>query len=151
MVNGAAVTTLMLSPPGTRSDETGAEGDEEEQTQYYLDIRTEGGRTELPTDGSERLWIYAQVECNDPEVDTLSLTRSLRFTAGGANADWLKISAPRMSGGLKAVQVYAVPPTADAQLQTGTTFVRVGTLIEGKDVHGDVQLELIEEFYLEFA
>ena len=80
LVNGAAVTSVMLSPPTTVGNDTAAgegEKNEEEETEYFLDIRSEGGRTSLATDGSERLWIYGAVQCSDPDVDTDALTRSL--------------------------------------------------------------------------
>jgi len=130
---------------------TGAEGEEEEDREYFLEISTQNQRTTIATNGKDQLWLYGQVMCNDPEVDTSGLTKSLGFTPGGPNAEWLRLSDMQMSGGHKAVCVTASPPSPDAALADGGAHVRVGTMIEGKPVSGNVQLELLPELYLEFV
>jgi hypothetical protein len=143
LVNGAAVTRIVL-----RQGEEGEEG--EKQKDYFLDIRSEDQRTVLATDGKDKLWIYGQVRCTDPEVNTDALTQSLGFTPGGPNASWLRLGEPQMKGGFKAVLARAYPPTPEADLQPGGAFVTVGTLIENRNVSGNLDLELLPEYYLEF-
>lgn len=143
-MNGAAVTRIVL-----RQGEEGEEG--EKQKDYFLDIRSEDQRTVLATDGKDKLWIYGQVRCTDPEVNTDALTQSLGFTPGGPNASWLRLGEPQMRGGFKAVLVKAYPPAPEAELQPGGATITVGTMIEGKDVSGTVQFELMPEYQVVFG
>ena len=141
----------MLIQRRDEGEEGGEEGEAEEEKKYFLDIVTQNQRTTIAANGKDQLWIFGQVTCTDPEVDTSGLTRSLGFTPGGPNAEWLSLGDMQMSGDSKAVCVTASPPAPEASLQEGGVFVRVGTMIEGKPVSGDVQLELVPELILEFV
>lgn len=137
LVNGATVAQS-FGP-----SREGEEGDEE-PPRYTLDIRTDGMRTTLLADGEETLWLYAQVRCDKPEVDTASLTAGLRFVAVGPNSDWLLLGPSQPSGGFKAVPVRARPPSPTAQLLDPTATVAVSGLIEGELAQGPVELTLEE-------
>ncbi|MBN1104636.1 MAG: hypothetical protein JXL84_14560, partial [Deltaproteobacteria bacterium] len=149
LVNGAAISQVLIKQ--REEGEEGEEGEPEEEKKYFLDIVTQNQRTTIAANGKDQLWIYGQVTCTDPEVDTAGLTRSLGFTPGGPNAEWLRLGDMQMSGESKAVCVTASPPAPEASLQDGGAFVRVGTMIEGKVVSGDVQLELVQELIMEFV
>jgi hypothetical protein len=124
--------------------------DKDKEVKYFLVIQTENQRTRLATDGKDQLWIFGQVQCNDPKVDAESLTRALSFQPAGVNASWLQLGEPQMTTGYNAVLVRARPPGPDAELQSGATYVWVGTQIEGKTVSGNVPLELEPELYVKF-
>ena len=64
-----------------------------QRKQYLLDVGTQDNRTSLSADG-EMLWVYAQVRCNRPEVDTAALTAALTFAPEGADANWLMLGTP---------------------------------------------------------
>jgi hypothetical protein len=150
LVNGAAISQVLIQRRD-EGEEGGEEGEPEEDKKYFLDIVTQNQRTTIAADGKDQLWIYGQVTCTDPEVDTSGLTRSLGFTPGGPNAEWLHLGDMQMSGDSKAVCVTASPPGPEASLQDGGAFVRVGTMIEGKPVSGNVHLEIVPELILEFV
>ena len=42
-------------------------GNNEEPTQYTMDIRTEDQRMSIAADGEDRLWMYALIACNKPK------------------------------------------------------------------------------------
>lgn len=150
LINGAAISQVLISQRDDDAQES-QDQEPEEDKKYFLDILTQNRRTTIAADGKDQLWIYGQVTCTDPEVDAASLTRSLGFTPGGPNAEWLHLGAGQMSEGYKAVCLTARAPSPDAGLVDGGAFVRVGTNIEGKPVSGDVQLDLLPELYLEFV
>jgi hypothetical protein len=129
---------------------TDQEKHDDKEVRYFLVVNTENQRTQLATDGKDQLWIYGQVQCNDPNVDADALTRSLSFVPGGANAAWLELADPQMTSGYNAVLVRARPPEPGAELQSGGAYVWVGTEIEGKTVSGNVPLELEPELYVKF-
>lgn len=120
-------------------------GDErtEDDTEYRLEIRTEDKRTDIAADGEERLCIYAQVTCNKPELSTAEMTDSIRFTAEAPNVDWLKLGAPQMVSGSKAISIRARPPYEDAELLDDSACVRVSAIISGEPVSVPVKLQLL--------
>ncbi|MBF6650993.1 hypothetical protein [Methylobacter sp. BlB1] len=118
---------------------------EEEPKEYELDIRTQDDRTNLTTDGEDLLWVYAQVRCNKPEVNTEALTSGLAFTAEGTDSKWLLLGAPQSTNGFKAVPVRAWPPSEDAQLAEGEAKVTVSAVIETKRISGPVTIRLEDE------
>jgi hypothetical protein len=145
LVNGAAIAETILHPSGEQGqeeEEQEEEEEEEEPRRYTLDIRTEEERTTLEADGEDTLWIYGQVRCDDPEVDTEGLTQSLSFRPQGPNTAWFVAGEPQMSEGFKAVQFRARPPIPDAELASGQDQVLVSTTIEGTPVSGPVLLSL---------
>jgi hypothetical protein len=148
LVNGRLISRTRLQPPSRNGD--GDKGDDDEEpTEYTLDIRTQDQRTTLLPDDEDSLWIYGQVRCNKPEVDTASLTSSLTFGKEGPNAEWLKMDEPKMYSGFKAVCVHARPPYDEAQLINGDPMVRVSTTIDGNEISGPVTLTIEEEYELE--
>lgn len=123
---------------------------EEEAKEYELDIRTQDDRTSLNTDGEDLLWVYAQVRCNKPEVNTEVLTSDLTFTAEGADSKWLLLGAPQRTSGFKTVPVRAWPPSENAQLVDSKATVTVSAIIEGSRISGPVDLELGQSYVMEF-
>jgi len=139
LVNGVAISQTILKP----KDDKG----EEDDTEYTLDVRTQDSegemRTTIDADNEDTLWIYAQVRCNKPEIDTASLTRALGFSKEGANAAWLVLGTPQMRDGFKVVSIKARPPYAEAQLvEDGRVTVPVTSLIEGQSIRGPVDLSI---------
>ena len=124
---------------------------EQEPKEYELDIRTQDDRTSLNTDGEDFLWVYAQVRCNKPEVDTEPLTSSLTFTAEGTDAKWLGLGSPQRTNGFKSVPVRAWPPSANAQLSEAKATVMVSAVIEGHPVSGPVTITLEELLRMEIS
>lgn len=146
IVNGVAISQTVIQHEG------GDDGDEEEDTQYWLEIESEGYRTTLKTDGDDTLKISAWVECSKDDVDTYALTEGLYFAVDGPNADWVDLEDPQMDGGAKAVTATASPPSDDAELsEEPGPMVRISTEIEGRHVSGALQLRLEpEEYEMEF-
>lgn len=140
LVNGVAISQAVL---GSRN---GDQKEKEDKTEYTLDIRTQDRnqvtRTTLAADNEDILWVYGQVRCNKPEVDTSSLTQALSFSTEGPDVSWLVLGKAQMVEGFKVVQVRAGPPFPDAQLTAGQASVRVSTIIEGKQISGPVRLDL---------
>lgn len=143
LVNGVVIAQTILSP-AQGGDQP---GDDDERTEYSLDIRTQDQRTVLAADGVDVVWVYGQVRCSDPKVDTASLTRGLRFVADGPNAAWLTVGASQMSGGFKAVPVRASPPTAEAEPDGDSATITVSAMIEGRLIGGPVALVLDDSRY----
>ncbi len=82
---------------------------EEEPEEYTLYVSAREGKTRLIADSRDAVYIYAQVRCDKPEVDTTALTQSIRFSPGGADGRRLAMSQPMMTGGYQAVTVQAQP------------------------------------------
>lgn len=148
MVNGVVIAQTILRPKDEeRTDE------DEERTEYALDIRVQDQnqvqRTNLAADNQDMLWIYGQVRCNDPDVDTQALTQGLAFAKQGRNAQWLIMGEAQMRGGFKVIPVRARPPSPDALLAEDNVTVSVSALIEGRRIVGPVELQL-EHYIMEF-
>lgn len=143
LVNGIPIAQTVLTQSGGPQQAEGEEG--EEDTKYRLDVQTEDYRTELAADGVDFLWIYGQVLCNKPEIDTASLTRALRFEVSGPNSDWIYLSPPEMSGGFKSVAIQASPPTEEAELAPGNPTVTVSGQIEGRTFSAPVSITLHDQ------
>lgn len=143
LVNGVVIAQTLL-PPAQGGDQ---QGDDEERTEYSLDIRTQEQRTVLAADGVDVLWVYGQVRCSDPKVNTASLTQGLRFVADGPNAAWLTVGSSQMNGGFKAVAVRASPPFAEAEPDGDSATITVSALIEGRLIGGPVALVLDDSRY----
>ncbi len=139
LVNGVSISRTVFPPR-----EGGGDGgdEEEDDTEYTLDLRTQDMRTTLATDGVDSLWVYGQVRCNKPEVNTQALTSSLDFARQGPNAEWLILGPPMMSGGFKAVELHARPPFESAQPDPGDPSVLVSVAIEGRLVYGPLAITL---------
>jgi hypothetical protein len=143
LVNGIRVLPPLLVLPAKN-------GRRRRKKKYTLDVRTEGHRTRLVTNGEDRLWIYGQVRCSESEINTESLTRGLSFNTQGLDAEWLVLGEPRLSRGFKAVQVRARPPTEEATLKSFKALVVVSTTIEGTRIEAPVELVLEPELVMEF-
>ncbi|MBI5685813.1 MAG: hypothetical protein HZC54_12125 [Verrucomicrobia bacterium] len=145
LVNGALIFQRPTrKPPGEDSGE--------EETRYTMDVRTEGERTQLIADGEDRLWIYAQISCNKPSVDSRALTQAIGFSFGGSKyADWMKTLSTQFTGGYKAVLVAAKPPTENAEVEEGATVtVNVsGRTADGEEFEVPVKLDLSGELKLD--
>jgi hypothetical protein len=135
LINGAAIQTLVLKPPGTGGK------DGEPDKQYLLDVRTEGSRTSLWADDEETLWIYAKVTCSDPAVDCRAITASISFTPGGTNADWLTLRQQDLSD-FKSIQISALPVASAPPGETGQATMDVSAVCEGGRLTARVPLEL---------
>ena len=121
LVNGVAVVRLVLTPPQpvpTGGQDGGQDGGQPQQPpkEYFLNIQTQGYRTQMKTDGTDSLWVYASVSCNDPTVDCALLTQAVGFYLAGDNSSWITASPPAASGGSMAIELKAAPPTPDARL-----------------------------------
>ena len=110
--------------------------------QYWLDVGTQDNRLALNADGEDELWVYAQVRCNQPEVDTAAITSALTFTVEGVDAGWLMLGPPVMANGFKTLPVRARPPRPDAQPPEVDVPVVVWTTLEGQPLTGRVPLTL---------
>jgi hypothetical protein len=97
------------------------------------------------------LWVYAQVRCNKPEVETVALTSNLTFTAEGTDAKWLSLGLAQRTDGFKSVPVRAWPPSENAQPAEGRATVMVSAMIEGTKVDGPVKLNLNSKYVMEFV
>jgi hypothetical protein len=147
LVNGVAVVRLVLTPPQP-APTGGQDGGQPQQPpkEYFLNIQTQGYRTQMKTDGTDSLWVYASVSCNDPTVDCAALTQAVGFYVGGDNSSWITPSAPAPSGGSMAIELKAAPPTPDARLTPpGSISVTASAVLEGKQVSGDVEISLSSE------
>ncbi|MCX6622627.1 MAG: hypothetical protein NTY38_16470, partial [Acidobacteria bacterium] len=143
LVNGAAITTLVLSPrQPVKTADGGTKEPEEPPKQYFLNIQSQESRTQLKPDGKDQLWIFVQVTCSDPKVDCTGLTSAVSFHPGGANGSWLQLTGEAMNGGYKAVCVSAAPPSPADVPQPGGASVTAGVSIEGKPVYGSLELQI---------
>jgi len=112
-----------------------------------MDVRTEDERTTLAADDKDRLWVYAQIMCNKPEVDVRSLTAAIAFSFQGKYANWLKIKQQQFVGSHKAILLAAEPPSPDAQLDdNANVIVQVsGATAEGEPIEVPVTISLEDE------
>jgi hypothetical protein len=155
LVNGVAIAQVLFPSrvePGAPVGEAEA-ADEEEQEEprtYTIDLRTQDARASLTTDGEDSLWVYGRVTCSDPEIDTTGLTAGLTFRAEGANAAWLVLDPPRLTGGSQAVMARARPPRDGAVPAPGGVRLTVAATIEGQRVTGTVALDLTPPYVMEF-
>jgi hypothetical protein len=153
LVNGSEIIRTILRPPSVDSVQppapptNGEQKEAEKPKQYTLDIRTQDQRTTLIADGEDIVWIYGQVLCDDPNIDTGTITRGLSFAADGPNASWLVLGEPEMVGGFKVTMVRAWPPTEEAVLEDDGAMVVASASIEGNQVGGPVQLTLEDSLY----
>ncbi len=151
LVNGVAVVRLVLTPPQpvpTGGQDGGQDGGQPQQPpkEYFLNIQTQGYRTQMKTDGTDSLWVYASVSCNDPTVDCALLTQAVGFYLAGDNSSWITASPPAASGGSMAIELKAAPPTPDARLTPpGSISVTASAVLEGKTVSGNVEISLSSE------
>ena len=113
-----------------------------QRKEYFLDVGTQDNRTSLNADGEDLLWVYAQVRCNRPEVNTASITAALTFATEGVDAPWLLLGPPAMANGFKNVPVRAWPPSPDADPQEGNATVVVWTYLEGRPLSARVTLDV---------
>ncbi|MBI4890299.1 MAG: hypothetical protein HY821_06715 [Acidobacteria bacterium] len=139
LINGVAVKTLILRPPGTGP--AGEGGENQPDKQYFLDVRTQGSRTTLMADGKDTLWISAKVTCSDPKVDCSGITAGIGFSPGGMNADWLKSLAQDVSD-YKSMQIAAAPPDPAQAGRTGQATMDVTAVCEGGYLTASVPLQL---------
>jgi len=164
VVNGNAFPPLVIPPKdgegspkdgegedgGDGEDDGGDDGngdDEKKKRNYTLDIRTEDQRTSISTDGIDSVWVYAQITCDDPDVDTASLTDSIEFSVEGQYADWIMYDDPTSVEGYQAIEVWAFPPSDDAVLgESGNTVtIDISATVEDAPVGGSVDLMLTED------
>ncbi len=152
LVNGAAITTLVLSP---RQPVTKADGTTEEPTEppkeYFLNIQSQDSRTMLKPDGKDQLWVFVQVTCSDSKVDCTGLTAGVSFQATGPNAAWLQLTGEGMNSGYKAVCLMAAPPSPADLPQPGGAAVMAGVSIEGKPVYGSLGLQIDDQVVFALA
>jgi hypothetical protein len=126
LVNGALVfQRTPLNPP--------SEG-QEEPARYKMDVRTEDERTSLAADRMDRLWLYAQLSCSKPSVDSQALTAAIQFTFDGTYAAWVSIKNSQSISGYNAVQLAADPPSPDDELPDDAT---VTVLVSGATAQGE--------------
>jgi hypothetical protein len=150
LINGVVIAQTILRPKGEEVEEGEEEG---ERTEYTLDIRVQDQdqvqRTNLATDEKDLLWVYGQVRCNKPEIDTASMTEAMSFAKRGPNASWLVMGKARMRDGFKAVPVRARPPNPEALLAGENATILISVPIEDQRVSGPVELQL-EHYIMEF-
>jgi len=147
LVNGASVVRLVLTPPQP-VPAGGQDGGQPQQPpkEYFLNIQTQGQRTQMKTDGIDSLWVYASVSCTDPAVDCAALTQAVTFYLGGDNSSWITLSPPAASGGSMAIELKAAPPAPDARLvPPGSISITASAVLEGKPVSGTVEIVLSAE------
>jgi len=139
LVNGALV--FQSGTPSTTSD-TG-----EKPTHYTMDVRTEDERTTLAADDKDRLWVYAQIMCNKPEIDVRSLTAAIAFSFQGKYSNWLKIKQQQFVGANKAILLAAEPPTPEAELEENATVIVAvsGATADGEPIEVPVTISLQDE------
>lgn len=137
LVNGALIFQTVHRRPR-------AEGEPEDDTHYTLDVRTEEERTKLAADGEDRLWVYGQLTCDKPAVDTASLTRALAFQFGGPQASWMSIKNEQFANGFKAVQIVCTPPTPETEIpeDASVTVTVSGRTADGDTVEVPVTIQL---------
>jgi hypothetical protein len=160
LVNGNALPPLLIPPKDGDPADSEGEDDPEDPTDggddgednkkkrnYTLDIRTDGERTTLGVDGIDSLWVYAQITCDDPEVDAAALTDGIAFDVDGPFADWISFDDPTNRDGYKAIEVYAYPPTDDDELGDGDNIatIEISANVEDSPVGGSVNLSLTDD------
>lgn len=137
LVNGALIFQNTIRRPRQ-------EGEAEDDTRYTLDVRTEDQRTKLAADGEDRLWVYGQLTCDKPKIDTASLTRALAFQFSGDQAGWMSIKTEQFNNGFKSVQIVCTPPTPETEVpeDAAVTVTVSGRTAEGDTVEVPVQIRL---------
>jgi hypothetical protein len=145
LVNGTTIARTVL-----RSKDGEGKKEENEKTEYTLDIRTQDERTTLTADGEDRLWIYAKLTCSKPSVSSQSLTAGINFSFGGEYANWMSIKQIQFKDGYKAGQLAAEPPSAEAEIKEGAnvTVSVSGSTAEGEPIEAPVTIELEGELQL---
>jgi hypothetical protein len=147
LINGNEVIRTLINPRSDGGDTPSGE----EPTHYSLDIRTQDRsrlqRSSLAADGEDALWIYVQVECNKPKIDTATLTSGVQFLAMPPNADWLQIADIQMLGGYKVAMIRARPPAPNANLVSSEAVVGVLAWLEGRQITAPVPLTLEDNSY----
>jgi len=92
----------------------GEDHKEKEELHYTLDIRTQDrdgvARLSVSVDGEDVLWVYAQIQCSKPDVDTSALTQSITFSVEGPNREWLVLGEATSVSGYKVAPIRAWPP-----------------------------------------
>lgn len=122
VVNGETILTTIIKGDG--GDE---ESDEDEDpSEFTLDVTTEDQQTTLVVDAPEGLWTYASVRVvNPPEgYNPLADLQTVAFSG----PSHLSISAAQMRGDTKAVQVRAVSPGGDQDVPREATLTVSATL-----------------------
>ncbi|MBE0656071.1 MAG: hypothetical protein IH602_00190 [Bryobacteraceae bacterium] len=138
LINGAAIQTILLTPPSQEGEGKGGEG--VPPRQYYFDIRTEGGRSSLSADGNDSLWIYGEVRCTDPKIDCSGMTGGIGFSPGGTNWDWLRSGGSDYSGSMKAAQFTALAPAGATA--PGSASIVATASVEGQTLSAEVPITL---------
>lgn len=149
LVNGTLVFQKPSQPPPPQ--EPGEQ--QEEPAQYTMDIRTEDQRTSIVADGEDRLWLYAKILCNKPEVDVQGLTNAISFTFEGSKyADWMSIKSTQAHSGYKAVLLVCTPPSPEAEVENGATVTVTvaGSTADGEPMQGPVHIEIKPDLDLNF-
>lgn len=141
LVNGVPIGQAILRPKNGNGKE-----EEEERAEYTLNISTQDAekvqRTYVGADDEDFIWVYAQVSCNKPEINTASITRAMVFTKEGPDAPWVVLGEPRMVQGYKVVAVKSRPPFPDAELTSEQATVAVSATIEGEQIRGPVDISI---------
>jgi hypothetical protein len=152
LVNGALVFQRVTPPPVTAAVAAtrGDDGPAEEPARYTMDVRTEGERTSIRADGDDRLWVYAKLTCSKPAVSSASLTNGIALSFAGEHARWMRGEQTQLTGGFKAFQLAARPPSPDAELpdDAAVTVTVSGSTAEGEPIDVPVELELEGELRL---
>jgi len=140
------------STSGTETRGAGEGEDRGRRQGYRYWISTTAHRRRLKANGKDSVWVYAQVESNDPEADTYSLTRDISFTRSGEYGRLLSVSDVQITGGYAAVQVHASPSVGESVPQ-GRAQASVTARAAGADgpISGalDLELEMAGVFRLE--
>jgi hypothetical protein len=142
LINGGEVIQTALNPRGDPDDRP-----DEEPTRYSMEINTEEKRMSLAADGEDRLWIYAKITCNKPEVPAAQLTAGLGFSFSGKYTGWMAVKSSGFTSGFKAVQIAATPPTPESEIDEGATVtVNIrGATADGDPIEAPLELKLEEE------
>lgn len=143
VINGLVNGALVFQKPTSDTNQN----PEEPPVNYTMDVRTEDERTTLAADGQDRLWVYGQISCSDPKVDTQALTTAIQFAFDGTYASWMSIATMQSTGGYNAVQLAANPPTPDDELpeDASVTVLVSGATAQGEPIQVPVTISLQPE------
>lgn len=125
--------------------------DRDDEANYILDVRTENERLYLVADEKDRLWIYAQITCDKPSVNTQALTQDIAFRFEGDYAEWMHILSTTFVDGRKSVLIAAKPPSEGAGVREGASvrLIVVGHTEDGEEILAPASLELLGELKLD--
>jgi hypothetical protein len=104
-----------------------------------------------PQPGGAEVWAFAQVIATppDPQSPPEQITSQVLFTVQGSNSDWVRLRPTGLNSGLQYVAVASVPPTTDAALKPGSTYLVAQVKAGDQDLQAQLAIELNTELFFD--